>query len=441
MLDCVPVLPAVCARPECEIDLPEGGAIIALAVTVRAKLALAGGAAVVLATGAAVAWTRAAVGRRVDAEVRQVLRRAQPLADRGQRLSAMELVALAESLAADAEFRTVLSPALPARDRPRAAFVAIEGHNARLAKAGKKADLMLALGADGKVIARDLDPRALFGDDLLPRFPSISLALSGAATADVWLFDGKMLRVGVAPVRVDGVVAGAIAIAYGVTARDARRERDLYGADVAYFLDGRIHASSLAVPGSVGEGGEAAEDVEKVAAVAGLLSLGGVPDRALATGRPTEILPLRMELQGRRPELYLARVAPIPDVAAGRRAGYVVLGSVTEPLRVAQRAGRVVGLVGLVGLLALVFSVLLLGRRFERSLDRVEVGVSEVISGNLDYTFEAFDEFEGLCNGLNAMLARLLGRPEPQSTVDEDVEAPVPPEDLGGDQSTPRAET
>ena len=417
--------------------MPRRGAIIALVVTVRLKVALLGGTAVALTTGAGVLWTRATVKRRVEAEVRDSVKRAQQLAERGQRLRALETQALAQSLADEAEFRALFAPTLPAQERARAAFVAIEGHNARLERAGRKADLILALGADGAVIARDMDPRALLGEDFRRRFPSIATALSGAATSDVWLFDGKMIRVGIAPIRTDGGVAGAIAIAYVVTTRDARRERALYGADVAYFLDGRIHASSLAVPGSVGEGGEAAEDVEKVAAVARLLSLGEAPGPSFAR----DVRPIHMEMQDRRPELYLASVARLPGVAAGRQAGYVVLGSVTEPVRVAQRASRVVGLVGLLSLLVLVVSVLTLGRRLERSLDRVEVGVSEVISGNLDYAFEAFDEFEGLCNGLNAMLARLQGRPEPESTAEKDVDAQIPPEEPDGQDPPTRAET
>src|SRR5262249_36239474 len=41
-------------------------------------------------------------------------------------------------------------------------------------------------------------------------------------------------------------------------------------------------------------------------------------------------------------------------------------------------------------------------------------GVSEVINGNRDYSFDTpSKDFEGLANGLNVMLARLLGRPDP----------------------------
>jgi hypothetical protein len=47
-------------------------------------------------------------------------------------------------------------------------------------------------------------------------------------------------------------------------------------------------------------------------------------------------------------------------------------------------------------------------------LDSIERGVAEVINGNRDYQFESpSQDFEGLANGLNVLMARLLGRPDP----------------------------
>jgi len=52
--------------------------------------------------------------------------------------------------------------------------------------------------------------------------------------------------------------------------------------------------------------------------------------------------------------------------------------------------------------------------RFMGPLDHIETGVAEVINGNRDYSFESESpDFEGLANGLNVMIARLLGRPDP----------------------------
>ena len=63
-----------------------------------------------------------------------------------------------------------------------------------------------------------------------------------------------------------------------------------------------------------------------------------------------------------------------------------------------------------------------------RQLDVPTNRVTEIINGNLDRTFRPVgDELEGLANGLNVMLARLLGRPEPgEEEFDEDGNPIVP---------------
>jgi hypothetical protein len=53
-------------------------------------------------------------------------------------------------------------------------------------------------------------------------------------------------------------------------------------------------------------------------------------------------------------------------------------------------------------------------RRLLAQVDQIEQGVTDIINGNVDRTFRPVGlELDGLANGLNVMLARLLGRPEP----------------------------
>jgi hypothetical protein len=60
-------------------------------------------------------------------------------------------------------------------------------------------------------------------------------------------------------------------------------------------------------------------------------------------------------------------------------------------------------------------------KRFIGPLDQIELGVAEVINGNIDYTFKPVGpDFEGLSNSLNVMLARLLGRDEPNEDAVEE---------------------
>ena len=90
------------------------------------------------------------------------------------------------------------------------------------------------------------------------RYPSVGKALDGVANKDVWNFDGHLYRVGAAPIRSRaGAVVGALVVGYVTSATDAAADRDKLGTEVAYFLDGKIHASSFRK-----EGGESAEENE-----------------------------------------------------------------------------------------------------------------------------------------------------------------------------------
>ena len=65
--------------------------------------------------------------------------------------------------------------------------------------------------------------------------------------------------------------------------------------------------------------------------------------------------------------------------------------------------------------------MVLTAARFIKPLDKIELGVAEIINGNIDYQFRPVGpDFEGLSNGLNVMLARLLGREEPNEDEPEE---------------------
>jgi hypothetical protein len=78
--------------------------------------------------------------------------------------------------------------------------------------------------------------------------------------------------------------------------------------------------------------------------------------------------------------------------------------------------------VGLGSLAIAMLGLYLTHRRLLAQIDQVELGVTDIINGNVDRTFRPVGpELEGLANGLNVMLARLLGRPEPgDEELDDD---------------------
>ncbi len=67
-------------------------------------------------------------------------------------------------------------------------------------------------------------------------------------------------------------------------------------------------------------------------------------------------------------------------------------------------------------------------RRLIAQVDQVELGITDIINGNVDRTFRPVGlELDGLANGLNVMLARLLGRPEPGEEEFDDEGNPIIP--------------
>src|SRR6185369_10178088 len=107
-----------------------------------------------------------------------------------------------------------------------------------------------------------------------------------------------------------------------------------------------------------------------------------------------------------------------------RTSGVVVLVSISDQMeRVAGVGFKVVGF-GILAILVALGAAVMTAVRFIKPLDKIELGVAEIINGNIDYTFKPVGpDFEGLSNSLNVMMARLLGRDEPnEDEVEEEAE-------------------
>jgi hypothetical protein len=108
------------------------------------------------------------------------------------RLEAMEF----ENLVAEMSHRSAVVGVFDKSDensRRQAAYEQCEQLNALLRTGGKpKADIVAMLDSSGKVLARDLNVNAMFGEDLRSKFPAVGTALSGKATKDIWTLQGRM---------------------------------------------------------------------------------------------------------------------------------------------------------------------------------------------------------------------------------------------------------
>jgi HAMP domain-containing protein len=125
---------------------------------------------------------------------------------------------------------------------------------------------------------------------------------------------------------------------------------------------------------------------------------------------------------------YAVVAAPSPGNVADKTSGFVVLASISEGMAGVQAAGMKVIWLGLLAIVVALAASVMTARRFIRPLDEIELGVAEVINGNIDHTWKPVgQDFEGLSNSLNVMLARLLGRPEPnEEAVEEEEDGGTP---------------
>lgn len=383
----------------------------------RMKIGLIAAALLAAATAAFYMKVTSELETAVLREVEEKVSRAQRVYHHISRLGGLDFANLATDKARRPAV-VAISELADETARRQAAFEECEVINAGLQKDRRKADMVAVLDSTGKVLARDLNPNAEYGENLRVKFKAVEQALKGKAVKDVWTLHGRMTEVGVAPIaKPDGTIVGALLIGYVLSAKKAQERRDLLGTEIAYFHGGRVHTSSFV---SEGTGENTKEDVAKTQSLATELFQGGkLADEALMKGGPTEVT--RITLDGRR---YAVVATPYPGNFDDKTSGVLLLASVSEQMGRRGSAGTLVLFFGVIAILVALGAAVMTARRFLAPLDQVELGVAEIINGNIDYTFkEVGPDFEGLSNSLNVMLARLLGRDDPNDDAVDDDEA------------------
>jgi hypothetical protein len=221
--------------------------------------------------------------------------------------------------------------------------------------------------------------------------------------------------VAVAPVtRPDGTIVGAMLVAWVVSAKTAQENRDLLGTEIGYFHAGKLHTSSF-----VSSADPSKEDVAKTQALSNFLFSGqNLAAVALSSAASTQVA--HWFLEGRE---YAVVAAPMPGNFADKTSGFAILASLSDGLSRVQSQGIRILLLGLLAVIVALVAAAMTARRFIAPLDKIELGVAEIINTNIDYTFKPVGpDFEGLSNSLNVMLARLLGREEPNEEAVEEEE-------------------
>jgi hypothetical protein len=327
-------------------------------------------------------------------------------------LNGLKLANLASAQARMPAVISVFDKTDPAA-RQSAAYEISEKLNAEMRHDDRRPDIVALVDTNGKIVGRNLNPNADVGLDLKAKYPAVAQALKGTAVKDVWTWQDRVHEVAVAPViKADNSVIGGLVLAWVVSAVTAQANRDLLDTDIGFFHAGKVYASSF-----VSSVDKSKEDVGKSQALSNRLFAGDkAAETALQKGTPTPVRTFEMDGHP-----YAAVVAPMPGNFADRTSGFVVLSSLSDDLVDAQAAGVKVLWFGILAIVIAILAAVLTSRRFIAPLDTIELGVAEVINGNIDYTFKPVgQDFEGLSNSLNVMLARLLGREEPSDDAVEE---------------------
>ena len=370
------------------------------------------------------------VTKDAEAQLRRAYQGVQQLAE----LEAIDVSNKAERLAGDKAFVTALkSSSQSERDnQARIGFSSFTSND----KDQIKPDIIALVDANGNLVAMNdmssVVPKQ-WQNAQKPNetiIPALNVVLgSRVIISDIWNDRGRMMKIGVAPVidpdapvpanDPDGVVIiGAVLVAYEETAQVAQQDKRLLGTEVAYFNDGKVVTSFTK--------GTNEEDSAKAGVVAELVKSGKVKvgagqHKVTVDGTPyyaaAVTMPRKTTNSRRMPQDYPAMTA-----------GAMVLAAAADS---ANTAGTIKMFIILLGLGALAISMLglyLSHRRLVNQVDQIELGVTDIINGNVDRTFRPVGpELDGLANGLNVMLARLLGRPEPGEEEFDDEGNPIIP--------------
>lgn len=329
-------------------------------------------------------------------------------------------------------------------DRLRKSELAFQRFRAQ--KEGQEPDMLAIVDKAGNIVAMDGVNNPVAGEfrgkDGAVLWPGLALALKQRIyLSEIWNYPGKgLMRVGIAtvvdpngltPDNTSAPIIGAIVLAYAQSARAALNEHSVLGAEVAYFDNGQVYATSF-------RKGEATEDTGMQAALAPVLKQGDLVATALAKGQAA---PVKATVAG---VSYLAAAVRMPRITSNSElfrdyptvsAGILVL--VPAVRADVGNAGRAILVIGGVSLVLALAGMFFSTHRVLDQVDEIELAVTEIINGNLERTFRPVgEELDGLANGLNVMMARLLGRPEPGEEEFDDEGNPIIPGRVEFDEET-----
>ena len=392
----------------------------------RTVIAVVVAAVIAVLTAVAFFVTSTSFDERTKKDAEGQVTRAYQVIQQLTQLEGIDISAKAERLSGEAEFVQALKPANA--DRQRDALRGFQRFT-NGEKQGDTSDILALVDKDGFVVAiNGLDTvvakqwKTPEGKSVLPAL-DIVLKKKGIIS-DLWNYDRGLMRVAVASVIDPDVrvtdddpdrskaIVGAIVIAYTQTAKDAQLDKSFLGTDIAYFDQKKVVATSF-VKGGTQEDTAKAHDLNAV-----LPSVADTKTRVSLDGVDYWAWAVKM------PRLSTIKPLDLPPMTAGA----MVLAPIVDSGNTAGTVKLFLLLVGGGALAIAMLGLYLSHRRLVTQVDQIETGVTDIINGNVDRTFRPVGpELDGLANGLNVMLARLLGRPEPGDEEFDEEGNPIMP--------------
>lgn len=335
------------------------------------------------------------------------------LLDRSVRLTARELVGAVEEAAGERQSREVFGALDETGRRTRAneRADAVVNWLADPARGRGGPPAVVAITDDtGRVIARNLNPNLMNGDDITRAVPSVRMALTGTASTDVWRKEDEnlVLQVGVAPIRsAEGRVLGVLVVGYDLSNGLASAEAERLGRGVAFVVGDRMYSSSLS------EGADT---------LSGYLLGDGLAATAAARDTGGISAPFRVTIAGTE---YVGVVGPLSGTTGVAMA---VLGDRSAQAAKASPANYILILMG-VGLIIVLAYGFLLGGTFLKPIEQMEEGILAIINGRTDLRLQIeSNEFGGLAYRINQLLNVFTNTQE----LDESGRVSQPPPGAGG---------
>jgi hypothetical protein len=348
-------------------------------------------------TAVAYSLTTSKIEKKIKDDVRTQVVRARDLLVQNATFEALDLIKRAEQFARTPGFAGALGQA-DRKMQELSGAQAIREAVQNLKEEDPRPDFVALVHKDGTMVA--IDPAANVPTDWKARYQAVTSALDHKrASKDVWAWEQTVMKVGVSPVvdRATNEILGAVVAAYPLDAAEAQNQAKLLGMHVAYFFGDKVRATSFGKTGSAQD-----ESIGK------LLFEGGLAKSALDQ-RASEVVEVKL---GDEP--YMASAASLPLNLSDKTSGAVVLMSLAGALEPLESIKTAILLLGIAGLVISILAIFLTARLILAPAEEIELGVAEIINGNIDYQFRPVGaDFDGLANALNVMLARFLGRAEP----------------------------